>query len=320
MTISQKPRVRVEEEILNDFMRILEENKDSRNPWSKPWTPSSSEGHINFLTGNKYQGMNVIILEMYQFSKGYELPCWIGYQQAKKEFNCVPRKGSKAARIVRPNPIRIDAKDDNGNPILDKEGNPEFYMKMTFKGATVFNIADLVGLDEKSQEKLDQKIANFKTKCVENARPLAERCKAAHDRLIVFKDELEGGLNHGSDSAYYRDDIDSVTMPNREDFKNDEAYLSTLAHEFAHATGHKDRLNRKWLNNYAQYRPQEELVAEFTSVLVANRLQITCDTQNHASYLGGWASRIKDSKNPAQELFKVFAYSSKAANTILGEE
>ena len=156
MTIS-KPRVRVEEEILNDFMRILEENKDSRNPWSKPWTPTSSEGHINFLTGNRYQGMNVIFLEMYQFSKGYELPCWVGYQQAKKELNCVPKKGSKAARIVRPNPIKIDAKDDAGKPILDKEGNPEFFMKMTFKGASVFNIADLVGLDEKSQQKLDAK-------------------------------------------------------------------------------------------------------------------------------------------------------------------
>ena len=53
MTISSKPRVKVEEEILNDFMRILEENKDSRNPWSKPWNPSSSEGHINFFTGNR---------------------------------------------------------------------------------------------------------------------------------------------------------------------------------------------------------------------------------------------------------------------------
>ena len=108
-------------------------------------------------------------------------------------------------------------------------------------------------------------------------------------------------------------------MPERNSFIDDQEYLSTLSHEFAHASGHKDRLNRKWLNNYAQYRPQEELVAEFSAVLIANRLQITCDTQNHASYLGGWASRIKDSKNPAQELFKVFAYASKAANTVLGE-
>ena len=136
---------------------------------------------------------------------------------------------------------------------------------------------------------------------------------------MIFKDELEGGLNHGSDRAYYRHDLDSVTMPNREDFKTDEGYLATLAHEFSHATGHKSRTNRKWLNNYSQYRPQEELVAEFSAVLISNRFQITCDTQNHASYLGGWASRIKDSKNPAQELFKVFAYASKAANTVLGE-
>ena len=317
MTIS-KPRVKVEEEILNDFMRIIEES-NGVNPWSKPWDPSSSEGHINFVTGNRYQGMNVIFLEMYQFSKGYELPLWVGYQQAKKEFNCVPKKGSSAARIVRPNPIKIDLKTDDGKPVLDKEGNPDFYMKMTFKGACVFNIQDLVGLDEKAQEKLDNKIAQFKGECKENARPLEERCKAAHDRLMIFKEDLKGGLRHGSDRAYYRDDLDSVTMPNRSDFKSDEAYLATLAHEFSHASGHKDRLNRKWLNNYSQYRPQEELVAELSAVLCANRLQITCDTQNHASYLGGWASRIKDSKNPAQELFKVFAYASKAADTVLGE-
>ena len=95
MTISAKPRVKVEEEILNDFMKILEENKDCRNPWSKPWTPSSSEGHINFFTGNRYQGMNVIILEMYQFSKGYELPCWIGFSKLKKSLTVYLEKAQR---------------------------------------------------------------------------------------------------------------------------------------------------------------------------------------------------------------------------------
>ena len=33
---------------------------------------------------------------------------------------------------------------------------------------------------------------------------------------------------------------------------NDSAYLSTLAHEFCHGSGHKDRLNRKWLNEYSK--------------------------------------------------------------------
>ena len=35
-----------------------------------------------------------------------------------------------------------------------------------------------------------------------------------------------------------------------------------------HATGHKDRLNRKWLNEYSKYRPQEEMTAEFAAVLI----------------------------------------------------
>ena len=186
-------------------------------------------------------------------------------------------------------------------------------MKVTFKGASVFNISDLVGLDDKAQSKLDKIIESFKADCKKSERPLSDRCKDAHDRLMIFSKDLKNGLKHYGDKAYYQDQLDHVIMPERESFTNDEAYLSTLAHEFAHATGHKDRLNRKWAANYDQYRPQEELVAEFSAVLISNRLQITCDTQNHASYLGGWASRIKDSKNPAQELFKVFSYASKAA-------
>ena len=85
--------------------------------------------------------------------------------------------------------------------------------------------------------------------------------------------------------AYYMDSSDQVVMPERTSFTSDEEYLSTLAHEFSHASGHKDRLNRKWLNEYRTYRGLEELTAEFSSVLIANRLQITCNTKNHAAYI-----------------------------------
>ncbi len=70
---------------------------------------------------------------------------------------------------------------------------------------------------------------------------------------MIFKDQLEGGLKHGSaDSAYYRPSLDQVVMPDRESFKNDEAYLSTLAHEFSHATGNTKRLDRAWLKGYSK--------------------------------------------------------------------
>jgi antirestriction protein ArdC len=257
---------------------------------------------------------------MYMTLRGQTLPMWIGYGQAKKDFNCIPKKGSKAAKILRPNLLKIDLKNEDGSPKLDKAGNPDFYMKLTFKGASVFNIEDLVGLNDKGQAKLDKAIADFKEECNKEERPLSERCEEAHKRLMIFSKDLKGGLIHGGDQAYYQDQLDHVVMPERASFINDEEYLSTLSHEFSHATGHKDRLNRKWLNEYRTYRPLEELTAEFSSVLIANRLQITCNTKNHAAYISSWAKSVKNAKNPSQALMKVFSNSVKAANLVIGEQ
>jgi len=316
---AKKPSVKVEDQILADFMELLDSDKLD-TCWSKPWTNTESKGQHNFLTGNSYTGANPIILQMYMTLRGQTLPMWIGYGQAKKDFNCIPKKGSKAAKILRPNLLKIDLKNEDGSPKLDKAGNPDFYMKLTFKGASVFNIEDLVGLNDKGQAKLDKAIADFKAECDKEARPLSERCKAAHDRLMIFSKDLKNGLQHMGDQAYYMDSSDQVVMPERTAFINDEEYLSTLAHEFSHATGHKDRLNRKWLNEYRTYRGLEELCAEFSSVLIANRLQITCNTKNHAAYISGWAKSVKNAKNPSQALMKVFSNAVKAANLVIGEQ
>ena len=319
MTFTEKkPSVKVEDQILADFMELLDSDKLD-TCWSKPWTNTESKGQHNFLTGNSYTGANPIILQMYMTLRGQTLPMWIGYGQAKKDFNCIPKKGSKAAKILRPNLLKIDLKNEDGSPKLDKAGNPDFYMKLTFKGASVFNIEDLVGLDDKGQAKLDKAIADFKKECNKEARPLSERCKAAHDRLMIFSKDLKGGLIHGGDQAYYQDQLDHVVMPERASFTSDEEYLSTLSHEFSHATGHKDRLNRKWLNEYRTYRGLEELTAEFSSVLIANRLQITCNTKNHVAYISGWAKSVKNAKNPSQALMKVFSNAVKASNLVIGE-
>jgi len=314
----KKPSVKVEDQILADFMELLDSDKLDAC-WSKPWTNTESKGQHNFLTGNSYTGANPIILQMYMTLRGQTLPMWCGFGQAKKELNCIPKKGSRSAKILRPNLIKIDLKNEDGSPKLDKAGNPDFYMKLTFKGASVFNIEDLVGLNDKGQAKLDKAIADFKAECNKEARPLSQRCEEAHKRLMVFSKDLKGGLIHGGDQAYYQDQLDHVVMPERSSFINDEEYLSTLSHEYSHATGHKDRLNRKWLNEYRTYRGLEELTAEFSSVLIANRLQITCNTKNHAAYISSWAKSVKNAKNPSQALMKVFSNAVKAANLVIGE-
>ena len=62
------------------------------------------------------------------------------------------------------------------------------------------------------------------------------------------------------------------------------------------------------------------MTAEFSSVLIANRLQITCNTKNHAAYISGWAKSVKNAKNPSQALMKVFSNAVKAANLVIGEQ
>ena len=315
---SKKPAVKIEDQILADFIELFDSGKIDQC-WNKPWKNTDSKGQHNFLTGNSYTGANPQILQMYMTLRGQTLPMWCGFGQAKKELNCIPKKGSKSAKILRPNLIKIDLKNEDGSPKLDNAGNPDFYMKLTFKGASVFNIEDLVGLDKKGQAKLDKIIADFKAECDKEAKPLDERCQAAHDRLMIFAKDLKGGIIHGGDQAYYQDQLDHIVMPEPISFINDEEYLSTLSHEMAHASGHKDRLNRKWLNEYRTYRGLEECCAEFTSVIIANRLQITCNTKNHATYISGWAKSVKNAKNPSQALMKVFSNSVKAANLIIGE-
>ena len=316
---AKKPAVKIEDQILADFLELFESGKIDEC-WSKPWKNTDSKGQHNFLTGNSYTGANPPILQMYMTLRGQTLPMWCGFGQAKKELNCIPKKGSRSAKILRPNLIKVDLKNEDGSPKLDKAGNPDFYMKLLFKGASVFNIEDLVGLDKKAQAKLDKIISDFKAECDKEARPLDARCKEAYDRLMIYSKDLKGGLIHGGDQAYYQDQLDHVVMPERQSFIDDQEYLSTLSHEFAHSTGHKDRLNRKWLNEYRTYRGLEECCAEFTSVIVANRLQITCNTKNHATYISGWAKSVKNAKNPSQALMKVFSNSVKAANLIIGEQ
>ena len=86
------------------------------------------------------------------------------------------------------------------------------------------------------QAKLDKAIADFQAECDKETRPLDERCKAAHDRLMIYAKDLKGGLIHGGDQAYYQDQLDHVVMPERDSFIDDQEYLSNLSHEFAHST------------------------------------------------------------------------------------
>ena len=291
--------VKPEELIVNELIQALESGNTKL--WRKEW--SVKGGFRNVLSGHTYKGSNPALLCLQSSIRGWHLPLFIGAGQAKS-INCLPKKGSKSARILQPLLREYETKE------LDVNGEAKKAQYMSYKCVPVFNVQDVRGLDDQASKKLEQLIDD----AVLTAKPreLDVRVKEAHDRLFQWEKEINT-LAKGGDRAYYRESSAEIVIPKRYIFKNDESYLATFAHEAVHSTKHKSRLNRKDLT-YAN----EELVAELGAYLICNRLQISnLDTMNHSAYLEAWCPMLK---SDPKILFKSLANASKAADMVIGEQ
>tara|TARA_X000001388_G_scaffold64470_1_gene50717 strand:- start:245 stop:1147 length:903 start_codon:yes stop_codon:yes gene_type:complete len=294
---AKKDYVKPEELIVNELIQALESGKP--NLWRKEW--SVRGGFRNVLSGHTYKGSNPALLCLQSSIRGWHLPLFMGAGQAKS-INCLPKKGSKSARILQPIQRSFETKEK------DENGDVKMGQFMSYKCVPIFNVADVRGLDDEASKKLEKLIDD----AVLTAKPreLDDRVKEAHDRLFQWEKQVD--TIKGGDRAYYRESSDEIVVPKRYNFKNDESFLATYAHEAVHSTKHKSRLNRKDLT-YAN----EELVAELGAYLICNRLQISnLDTMNHAAYLQAWCPMLK---SDPKILFKSLANASKAADMVIGE-
>ena len=289
--------VKPEQVIVNELIQALESGNTKL--WRKEWTVKG--GFRNVLSEHQYKGSNPALLCLQSSIRNWHLPLFIGGGQARS-INCTIKKGSKSARILQPLLREYETKE------LDVNGEAKKAQYMSYKCVPVFNVADVRGLDDEASKKLEKLIDDAVLTAA--PRPLDERVKDAHDRLFQWEKEVKAVIK-GGDRAYYRPSTDEIVIPKRYNFKNDESYLSTFAHECVHST--MKRLDRKDLT-YAQ----EELVAELGAYLICNRLQISnLDTMNHAAYLESWCPMLK---SDPKILFKSLANASKAADLVIGEQ
>ena len=107
-------------------------------------------------------------------------------------------------------------------------------------------------------------------------------------------------------------------MPPIEAFRDAESYYATLAHETAHWTKHKRRLERElgrkpWGDEgYAR----EELVAELASAFLCADLEITPEVrEDHAAYIDHWLQVLKSDK---RAIFSAAAHAQRAADYLHG--
>lgn len=298
-----------EEKLCTELVQLLEQGV---NPWRRDWAQLGQQGqHRNLLTGANYRGSNPAVLEMYAACRGFSLPLWLGGAQAKAK-GWFPRKGSKGCYVLRPQLNKRQLEDENGQPLLQPDGTPSVAAWVSYKPACVFNVADLVGGDDASQQALNDAIAAA-TGAV-TVRPEPERLAGAEQVLGSWPVPT----SWAGDRAFYSPAADTITMPTRAQFSTAAGLYATWAHEQAHSTGHTSRLARDLSGGFGSLPyAREELVAELAAFLICNRLEIPSSTENHVAYLGHWAGVLKEGH---KVLFKVLSDATKAANLICGPE
>ena len=267
--------------------RIVADLEAGVATWVKPWRDGGTGVMpCNAVSRRYYSGVNVLVLWGAALAKGFAVPRWLTYNQAKGCGGNV-RKGEKGETVFFV--TRITKEGENG----EREFRP------IMRYYTVFNVAQCDGIPAKYLGK------------EEREKTEVERIAAAEGLLK----ETGAKVLHGGNSAFYSHGDDSITLPPIEAFETVQHYYATSLHEHAHWTGHKDRLAREFGKRFGdQAYAAEELVAELGAAFLCAHLGIEGELR-HSEYIGSWIQLLKD--NP-RAIFTAASKASAAADYLRG--
>jgi putative DNA primase/helicase len=276
---------------------LIEQLKKGVAPWQKPWKPGDLLAvlPVNPTTGKRYRGINSLNL----MSLAYTDPRWLTYKQAVN-IGAQVRKGEKSTLVqywkFTEEHIK---KDDNGNPVLNNEGQPikeqvRLERPRVFYAA-VFNAEQMDNLPELSIKAPDW-----------DPLERAEHILQASNAVI----------RHGeADRAFYRPSTDSIHLPHKHQFPTPDRYYATALHELGHWTGNELRLNRDLAHPFGSHGyGREELRAEIASMLLSGELGIGHDPGQHVAYVNSW---IKALQEDPTEIFRAAADAEKIQDFVL---
>ncbi|WP_254509544.1 ArdC family protein [Anatilimnocola floriformis] len=274
--------------------RIVAELEAGVRPWLKPWNAEHAAGRITRplrFNGQRYQGINILMLWAEAETRGYSCPIWMTYQQAT-EFGGHVRKGERGAPVVYASKFSKTEAGDNGQ---DVEREIPF-----LKEYTVFNVEQCENLPD------------WYYQLKEPPKEQLQRIERADQFFANTKAEIRTGGNQ----AYYAIGSDHIQMPPFQSFRDAESHATTLAHELTHWTRHGSRLNREFGRKrfgdegYAM----EELVAELGAAFLSADLRLTPEVrEDHADYVANWLKVLKDDK---RAIFTAASHASRAAEYL----
>jgi antirestriction protein ArdC len=237
--------------------------------WHMPWhhDGGSIARPANIASGKPYRGVNTLALWITAEARGYPSGIWGTYRQWQA-LGAQVRKGERSTAIIFWK--RIGAVDDEQD-VEDADDRPRF----VGRGYAVFNRSQVDGYEPSSVE------------------ALAEAERIPHAEAFIAALGIPATLD--ADAAYYRIDLDRIFMPALALFEDPISYVGTYAHECAHATGAKHRLDRDFTTRFShQARAVEELVAELTAGYVLADLGLAHHPRpDHAAYIASWLKVLK---------------------------
>jgi len=257
----------IHQEVTDKLIAMMEAG---RLPWVCPWKHGTSNLDslipYNALSRRNYNGINIMLL--WGDSIEYGTNGWLTFNQCKQLGGTV-KKGEKGRMIVFFKPF--EGKD---------KVTGEKKMFPLLRHSHVFNVAQCEGLKLPAPRAV--------------VAPVSPK-----GAVLEIATAHNVALSHGGNSAYFRPSNDTVQMPHFDQFKTEEGYSQTLAHELTHWTGHKSRLDRdlsgmKGLNHESYAK--EELIAELGSAFLCAELGIKADHDQSAAYLQSWLQGLRNDK------------------------
>lgn len=305
--------------ITDKIIKMLKSTKAS--DYKKTWKDDAFFIPLNYDSKKPYRGVNRLLLqERIGFAGAFRNPYFLTFKQIKKHKGTL-KKGAKgyeviyySIRYVVPadkNSGRKAYSSTNAQKVLDflhKYNLPESEVTRIpmIRYYNVYNGADIENIDFKLDElQIGRAVPDSAT---EN--------RAA--QLIVENYPNPPAIKYGGNEAYYNPASDYIKLPKQEQFDTVNDYYRTLFHELTHSTGHNKRLNRGIHFLLDDDYAKEELVAEFGAVFLSAWAGIMWyNNKNHAAYLKGWNSAIKEAQNDNKFLMRAASLAQQATDYIL---
>ena len=276
------------DKITRDIVAHLEQDNP---PWHRPWAVNRNGAARPVReNGVPYKGINVLILWAAALDAGYVSGCWMTYRQASK-IGAQVRRGERATRIVFAKTFTKSVRDP-------ASGEMDDMVLPVRRSYAVFNADQIDNLPPRYRPEPPPAI---------NPDERNARCDAWFASLGI-------NIHHGTSMAYYAPGADCIHMPAFQSFESADHYLSTLAHESIHATGHKQRLDRLDGLHDDKSRAREELIAEIGSAFLCADLGIASSPRaDHAAYIRSWITLLE---NDTRAVFDAATKAQRAADFL----